>query len=182
MKEVTGRLQDLPEEASLEAEQVDDSHFHGQSQQKGAAADDLARLHEISTSLIRERNVAVLYERVLDGAISLMSADMGSIQIFDRKRGELKLIASRGFHPESTAFWEWVRPSSGSTSGHSLSSGGRVIVSDVETCAFMASTAGPRFISSFGYPRRAVYAARLSVRPFARRDFNALAGAASAGR
>jgi len=141
MKEVTGRLQDLPEEASLEAEQVDDSHFHGQSQQKGAAADDLARLHEISTSLIRERNVAVLYERVLDGAISLMSADMGSIQIFDRKRGELKLIASRGFHPESTAFWEWVRPSSGSTSGHSLSSGGRVIVSDVETCAFMASTA-----------------------------------------
>jgi hypothetical protein len=51
---------------------------------------------------------------VLDCAIRLMSADMGSMQMFDRERGELKLIASRGFHPELVAFWEWVRLDSNS--------------------------------------------------------------------
>lgn len=140
-KDMTGRLHELLTRGSLHTDSIDDSQAGGLSSRKDAAADEMARLQEISTLLIREGNVAALYERVLDGAISLMSADMGSIQVFDRERGELKLIASRGLHPESVAFWEWVRPGSHSACGQSFSSRGRVIVSDVETCAFMAGTA-----------------------------------------
>ena len=40
--------------------------------------DEFLRLQEISTLLIQEGNLGALYERVLDAAIGLMSADMGS--------------------------------------------------------------------------------------------------------
>jgi PAS domain S-box-containing protein len=99
------------------------------------------RLQEISTLLIREGDVHALYERVLDAAISMMSADMGSMQMFCPERGELRLLAWRGFHPESAVFWEWVRLDSGCTCGQALSSGVRVVVPDVEACDFKAGTA-----------------------------------------
>jgi PAS domain S-box-containing protein len=103
--------------------------------------DHALRLQEISTLLILEDNLDVLYERILDTAISLMSADMGSIQVFDPERGELRLLAERGFHPESAAMWEWVRLDSASTCGMALSAGCRVIVPDIEACDAMVGTA-----------------------------------------
>jgi PAS domain S-box-containing protein len=99
------------------------------------------RLQEISTLLIQEGSVEALSERLLDVVISLMSADMGSMQVLDLERGKLFLLAWRGFHPESAAFWEWVRLDSASTCGQALSSGQRVIVPDVEACDFMEGTA-----------------------------------------
>src|SRR5215813_8931316 len=44
--------------------------------------DESLRLQEISTLLIQEGNLESLYRRVLDAAINLMSADMGSLQRF----------------------------------------------------------------------------------------------------
>ena len=70
-----------------------------------------------------------------------MSSDMGSMQELDPERGDLRLLAWRGLHPESAAFWEWVRFDSASTCGQALSSGHRVIVSDIEACDWMAGTA-----------------------------------------
>jgi len=105
------------------------------------APDEALQLQEISALLIREDDVHALYERVLDAAIALMSADMGSMQMLCPKRGELQLLAWRGFHPQSAAFWEWVRLDSGSACGQALSSGVRVVVPDVEACDFMAGTA-----------------------------------------
>jgi PAS domain S-box-containing protein len=70
-----------------------------------------------------------------------MSADMGSMQVLERERGELSLLAWRGFHPESAAFWEWVRLDSASTCGRALSCGHRVVVPDIEACDRMAGTA-----------------------------------------
>jgi hypothetical protein len=43
-------------------------------------------LHEISTLLIQEGNLDVLYNRILDAAISLMSSDMASMQLLDPER------------------------------------------------------------------------------------------------
>jgi PAS domain S-box-containing protein len=103
--------------------------------------DDALELHEISTLLIREKSLHSLYNRILDAAIRLMSADMASMQVFNVERGALQLLAWTGFHPESACFWEWVRFDSGSTCGLAISSGCRVVVPDIETCAFMAGTA-----------------------------------------
>src|SRR5262249_2674263 len=97
-------------------------------------------LQEISTTLIREGNLDALYGRILDAAISLLSADMGSMQVLYPERNELRLLACRGFHPVSAAFWEWVRLDSASSCGLALSAGARIVVPDVEACDFMAGT------------------------------------------
>ena len=94
-------------------------------------SDNALQLQEISTSLIREGNLDALYGRILDAAISLLSADMGSIQVLCPERGELRLLVCRGFHPVSAAFWEWVRLDSASSCGLALSAGARIVVPDV---------------------------------------------------
>src|SRR4030095_739797 len=105
-----------------------------------ARANNSLRIQEISTLLIQEGNLAALYDRVLDAAIALMSADMGSMQTFHSEQGELRLLAWRGFHPESAAFWARVHLDSASTCGVALSEGRRVMVPDTEACDFMAGT------------------------------------------
>jgi PAS domain S-box-containing protein len=104
-------------------------------------ADATMRLQRISALLIGEGSNGALYEHVLDAAIDLMSADMGCIQVFHQERGELRLLAARGFDPESAADWEWVRPDSPSSCGMALSAGCRVIVPDIETHEAFARTA-----------------------------------------
>src|SRR4029079_3758822 len=82
-----------------------------------------------------------LYDRVLDAAISLMSADMGSMQKYDPEQAQLQLRASRGFRPESVAVWKQVDRHSATSCGMALSVGRRVIVPDIECSDFMAVSA-----------------------------------------
>jgi PAS domain S-box-containing protein len=100
----------------------------------GRHADATLRLQQISTLLIREGSNGALYHHVLDAAVDLMSADMGSIQAFHRERGELRLLAEKGFNSGSAAHWEWVRPDTASPCGMALSAGCRVMWPDIETC------------------------------------------------
>src|SRR5262245_31942299 len=101
---------------------------------------NVLQLQEISTSLRREWNLEALNWRILDAAIGLLSAAMGSMQVLSPERSELRLLACRGFHPVSAAFWEWVRLDSASSCGLALSAGARIVVPDVEACDFMAGT------------------------------------------
>jgi GAF domain-containing protein len=71
----------------------------------------------------------------------LMSADMGSMQVFNHEQSDLRLLAWRGFHPESAAFWEQVNLDSASTCGLALTAGSRIMVRDVETNTIMTGTA-----------------------------------------
>src|SRR5262245_44537615 len=106
-----------------------------------AGANASRRLQEISTLLIQEGNLDALYERVLDAAISLMSADMGSMQKYDPEQDQLQLLASRGFRPESVAVWEQVNRHSATSCGMALSVGRRVVVPDIECSDSMAGSA-----------------------------------------
>jgi hypothetical protein len=72
-------------------------------------------LQRISTLPIHEGDNGRLYRHVLDAALSLMSSDTGSMQVFHPERGELRLLAERGFHPESAAYWQCIPLDSGST-------------------------------------------------------------------
>jgi PAS domain S-box-containing protein len=114
--------------------------FEMRRQRVAPDADVTLRLQQISTMLIHEGSNGALHHQVLDAAIELMSADMGSMQVFYPERGELRLLVERGFHPESTAYWQWVRLDSGSTCGMALSAGCRVIVPDIEACEAMVGT------------------------------------------
>jgi PAS domain S-box-containing protein len=120
---------------------VDQKTDRGTAEQTSARWPDALELQKISTLLIQEGDIDALYARVLEAATELTSADMASLQAFSSHRGELRLLAHRGFHPESAAFWEIVSVNSACTCGLAMSSGARTIVPDVEACESMADTA-----------------------------------------
>src|SRR5215468_10839807 len=103
--------------------------------------DESLRLQEVSTLLIQEGNLETLFRRVLDAAIRLMSADMGSMQRFYPEERELRLLAWKGLHPYSAALWERVHLNSASDCGAAWSVSQRVMVPDVEASDFMVGTA-----------------------------------------
>ena len=79
---------------------VDQKTDPGTVEKASAAWHDALELQKISTLLIQEGDIDVLYARVLEAATDLTSADMASLQDFSSVRGELRLLAHRGFHPE----------------------------------------------------------------------------------
>lgn len=103
------------------------------------------RLQQISAQLIEHDNIEALYERIMDTAVSIMRSDFASMQRLYPERGakgELRLLGHRGFSEASAATWQWVSADSACICGEALRKGGRVIVPDFETCAFVAGTPG----------------------------------------
>ena len=98
------------------------------------------QLQKISAQLIQENEVETLYEQFLDAAVAIMRSDFASIQMHCPERGGLRLLACRGFDPAAAAFWEWVRPGSGSTCGAAFRTAQRSVAADVELSDFMAGT------------------------------------------
>src|ERR1044072_793145 len=110
-------------------------------EQVDSVSDPSLRLQEISTLLIQEGNLDSLYQRVLDAGIDLMSADMGSMQKYCPAESELRLLAFRGFDRDAAASWERIYPHSATSCAVALSVGSRVIISDIDTSAFLTSEA-----------------------------------------
>jgi PAS domain S-box-containing protein len=108
-----------------------------------AELDATRQLQEISAALIHDEGVEALYNKLVDAAAAIMRADFASMQMFYPERGEkgeLRLLAFRGFDPEAAKFWEWVGADSGCTCGQAFRTGRRAIASDVKSCDFMAGT------------------------------------------
>jgi signal transduction histidine kinase/CheY-like chemotaxis protein len=102
--------------------------------------EDAQLLHSISAMLVDEENIGVLYQKLVDVATLIMRSDFGSMQRFDPERGELQLIAHSGLNEEAIAFWHWVHAGRATTCGRALELSERVVVSDFETCDFIAGS------------------------------------------
>ncbi|HEX6965630.1 MAG TPA: ATP-binding protein [Gemmatimonadaceae bacterium] len=109
-----------------------------------AALADAILLQRISAQLIDQDDIDALCQSIIDAVMAIMHSDCASMQMLHPERGkggELELLGCRGFTSEAEIFWAWVRLDSGSSCGAALRSGERVIVSDIESCDFMADTA-----------------------------------------
>ncbi|MDP8980078.1 MAG: PAS domain S-box protein [Acidobacteriota bacterium] len=106
---------------------------------------DTKLLQDISAQLIEPGDEDTLYAKIVDAIAAIMRSDFATMQVLypDRgPKGELRLLASRGLTPEGEKVWEWVRFDTESTCGQVLRTGKRAIATDVETCDFLAGTAG----------------------------------------
>jgi PAS domain S-box-containing protein len=112
----------------------------GSNERLTAELDITRQLQNISTQLIHENDTQALYQKILDAAVAIMRSDFASMQMFHPERGELELLAHKGFDPTSVDFWQWVKPGIGCICGAAMSSGERAVVPDVECCDFMAGT------------------------------------------
>jgi len=95
-------------------------------------AEDIVRLHEVSTRLLATSDLQRIFEEVLDAAISLLGADFGNIRLYDLESQSLKIVAHRGFDREFLDYFNAVREGTGSC-GAAFQRAERVIVEDILT-------------------------------------------------
>jgi GAF domain len=66
------------------------------------------RLHGVTGDLADVSGLDVLLPKVLDGALSLMGADFGNIQLLDPVTGSLRIVTQSGFGPEFLEYFAVV--------------------------------------------------------------------------
>lgn len=98
------------------------------------------RLEDILRRLPQVKGVDALLHEVLDVAIEVAGADMGTLQRFDATNDCLRIVASRGFPDHFLKYYEIVRRDTNSSCAAALSRRMRVIVDDVSTSYLFVGT------------------------------------------
>ncbi len=121
-----------------------------------------AGLYAIAVQSMDGAKHASLHQRMLAAAVRLTGSDFASLQLLDRQREELQLIAHRGFPADAAAFWDRVGADSGTTCGKALERKQRIVVPDVEEAPFIRGTIDLRVFRDAGI--RAVQSTPLVAR------------------
>jgi PAS domain S-box-containing protein len=109
-----------------------------------AELDATRSLQILSVEIAHEVDLESLYEKLVDAAIIIMHSDFASMQEYHANRGprgELRLLASRGFTTAATEAWTWVHANSACTCGVAYRTLRRVILRDVEQTEYLHGTA-----------------------------------------
>jgi hypothetical protein len=96
----------------------------------------IRRLHEVTGGLNGVSALSALLPRALDGALSLMGADQGNIQIRDPATGALRIVTHRGFDAGFLDYFAVVDDDH-SACGRAAKGGAQAVITDVN--------ADPRF-------------------------------------
>ncbi len=107
--------------------------------QLAANLEAMTRLRQLGTLFVREGNLEPVLGEIVEAAVALSDADFGSIQLVDRRSGDLRIAAQQGFPQWWIDFWNQVSAGQGSY-GTALERGKRVIVEDVEQSPIFAGT------------------------------------------
>ena len=110
-----------------------------------ASLDSMTRLQEIAALFVREDSLQVVFDRIVQAALSIARADLGSLQLLEERSGELRIVAHRGFAPDALETW---RRSGGGRAA--LESGGRVIEEDLARSDRLAAPAAREFQRATG--------------------------------
>lgn len=89
---------------------------------------DTQLLQELSTRLLSEKNIEVIYQEIMDAAITLSRADAGTLQCFDVKTNQLKLLATKGFSQGMIDHFDCVMANSQTSCGQALLTGERTFI------------------------------------------------------
>jgi GAF domain-containing protein len=98
------------------------------------------KINVVLQRLARSKDVEADLSEVLDVAIGMTGADMGTLQRFDDADDLLQIAASRGFSEEALAFFRQVRRDTNTTCAVALTRRMQVFVGDVsESYLFVGS-------------------------------------------
>lgn len=99
----------------------------------------LRRLQQISATLVRNSDLSGLAQEVVNAAVTLTGADMGSLQVVDEHSGDLRLTAHVGLGLHFLDKFSTVKRGQ-AVCGRALSRRARVIVEDLSNCDFLQGT------------------------------------------
>ncbi|WP_161786933.1 PAS domain S-box protein [Noviluteimonas dokdonensis] len=107
---------------------------------------DAKLLQEISAELVHEESEDALYDNLVAAAMAIMRSQFAVLQRLHPERGnggQLELLASRGFTPQSAIEWTWIDagPASQSCSAQAMRAEGRMIIENIERHDTMAGSA-----------------------------------------
>ena len=108
----------------------------------------MRRLHEVTDGLRAVSPLVSLLPRVLDGALSLMGADFGNIQLLDPVTGSLRIVTQSGFGPEFLGYFAVVNDDH-SACGRAAQARAQTVISDVSTDPGFAPHRGIAAASGF---------------------------------
>lgn len=135
--------------------------------QLASELDAMRRLHELTLRLDRTADLHDLLVQVLDAIVALHRADFGNIQIFDRQRGTLRLVAQRGFDAAFESDFAEIGVDHGTSCGQALAKGERVVIEDVATdpafARFLEAARGYGFSAAQSTPLHGVGGERLGM-------------------
>jgi putative methionine-R-sulfoxide reductase with GAF domain len=93
---------------------------------------DMHRLHELSTRLLRGKNLDSMLQRVLEACTELLRTQNGTVQIHDEPSRSLLMRGFVGFRPEAIAPFLTVASGQG-VCGLALEKGHQIIAENVHT-------------------------------------------------
>jgi hypothetical protein len=105
-------------------------HFATSARLRRDEPQAMRRLAEVTGGLGDVPSVHGLLPRVLDGALSLMGADFGTVQLVDPVTGSLRLVTHSGFGPGFLEYFAVVDDSH-SACGRAASKGAQAVIADV---------------------------------------------------
>jgi PAS domain S-box-containing protein len=89
---------------------------------------DMQVLQQLSEHLVLENDADVIYQELVEAAITLTAADAGTIQLFDEETQDLVLLATRGFEKQFTDHFLRVKSGSSTSCGRALANKQRTFV------------------------------------------------------
>jgi two-component system CheB/CheR fusion protein len=104
-----------------------------------ADLDAMTRLHKVASLFVGPSSLNQVLEEILESAIAITRADMGNIQLADRRSGSLKIVVHRGFDRPWLDYWNEVHEGQGAC-GTALEAGKRIIVEDVTRSSILVDT------------------------------------------
>jgi GAF domain-containing protein len=103
-------------------------------------ATNAQRIDVILQRLRKSKDVNPHLQQVLDAAITMTGADMGTLQRYDEKNDCLRIVASRSLSDEALSFFGVVRRDTNSTCSVALTRRMHVFVADVSTSYLFVGT------------------------------------------
>lgn len=105
-----------------------------------------AAVTQLRTSMDLDKDLTT----VLDIAMGITGADMGTLQRFDESADDLKLVAGRGFSGQTLNFFGIVRRHTNSTCAAAFTQRMRVFVEDISTSYLFVGTRELDMLSAEG--------------------------------
>ena len=90
----------------------------------------IQRLHAVTKDLRDARGLGSLLDRALDGALSLLRADRGNVQLLDPATGSLRIVAQHGFDADFLDYFAVVADD-GSACGRAAAQRTQIVIADV---------------------------------------------------
>jgi signal transduction histidine kinase/ActR/RegA family two-component response regulator len=93
--------------------------------------DAAKHLQQVSMAMVQADNIQVLYDRILDTAVTIMQAHFACIHILSPEKRMLQLLGHHGLNERAAQFWARVYPDSASPYAMALGIQERIVLPDI---------------------------------------------------